>query len=335
MAKRLLKIALSFGIPLLLFVLSLAIYIHTPKRATDRRVAIEKGMGVQEISQTLASQGIVHFPFLFRIYVQLSREGRGLQAGDYLFNEENTPKEVLIQLTHGKVLLVKVRIVEGWTVQQIADHLETLPFRKKGNLKEEFLKSATDREWIESLGLSVDSLEGYLYPETYHLMADATPKELLQTFVAEFKKNYKKSLGQISNPPPLSQQELLTLASMVEKETSLPEERPVIASVFLNRLSQGMLLQSDPTIIYGLKNFDGNLRREDIQNPHPYNTYVHHGLPPGPICNPSLTSIQAVFNPAQTDFFYFVSKKDGSHQFSKTREEHWQAVQEFQLNQTE
>lgn len=334
MAKRLLKIALSFGIPLLLFALLLSIYIHTPKRANDRRVAIEKGMGVQKISQTLASQGIVHFPFLFRIYVQLSREGRGLQAGDYLFNEENTPKEVLVQLTHGKVLLVKVRIVEGWTLQQIADHLETLPFRKKGDLKEEFLKSATDREWIESLGLSVDSLEGYLYPETYHLAADASPQELLQTFVGEFKKNYEKVLQQKSTPS-LAPQEIITLASIVEKETSLQEERPVIASVFLNRLGQGMLLQSDPTIIYGLKDFDGNIRREDIQNPHPYNTYVHHGLPPGPICNPSLTSIQAVFNPAQTDFFYFVSKKDGSHQFSKTREEHWQAVQEFQLNKTE
>nr|HPM41451.1 endolytic transglycosylase MltG [bacterium] len=130
----------------------------------------------------------------------------------------------------------------------------------------------------------------------------------------------------------LSDGELLALASVVEKETGDGGERPLVASVFFNRLRTGMPLQSDPTIIYGLKDYDGNIRRSDISNPHPYNTYVHAGLPPGPICNPGRASISAVFNPAQSDYLYFVSRKDGTHEFSRTLSEHNRAVGRYQLS---
>ncbi|MDZ4225007.1 MAG: endolytic transglycosylase MltG, partial [bacterium] len=155
--------------------------------------------------------------------------------------------------------------------------------------------------------------------------------DYLTAFVKLFDKNYQKALEGLPSLPAYSQHQIVTLASIIEKETGIDAERPIIASVFYNRMAKGMALQSDPTIIYGLKNFTGDIKKTDIRNPHPYNTYVHAGLPPGPICNPGLASIKAALHPAKTDYFYFVSKGDGTHHFSATAKEHIEAVKFYQL----
>jgi UPF0755 protein len=172
-------------------------------------------------------------------------------------------------------------------------------------------------------------LEGYLFPDTYQFGRGISPSLIIDAMV----KRFWQMVGPLTDRAKetgMTMQEIVTLASIVEKETGQPSERPLIASVFLNRLKSGMRLESDPTVIYGLENFDGNLRKKDLVQRSPYNTYVIHGLTPGPICNPGLESIKAVIFPAKTDYLYFVSKNDGSHHFSRTLSEHNQAVERYQ-----
>ena len=185
-----------------------------------------------------------------------------------------------------------------------------------------------DKTRVASYHIDGPSLEGYLYPDTYLISRDLDARELVDLMVRRFWKVFNDLIrGQKRD---MSLREIVTLASIVEKETGLAEERPVIASVFLNRLKKRMRLESDPTVIYGLKNFDGNLKRKDLRTPNPYNTYTNHGLPPGPIANPGRESLMAVINPAETDYLYFVSRNDGSHCFSTTLKEHNRAVVRYQ-----
>lgn len=299
--------------------------------ARETRVRIEKGMHLPEIATLLAQKGIIQKPNWFRLYVQLKGKDEALQAGDYRFNYFNSPEQTLEKLMNGKITPLKVRIIEGWTLSQIALYLSKITeVESREDFKEEFLSLAQDSVFIQQLGFVGHSLEGYLFPETYFLPTDATPQDYLVTFTTEFKKKYQELSEKFSSPLNMSQHEIVTFASIVEKETSFSGERPYVASVFYNRLKKGMLLQADPTIIYGLKNFNGNIRKGDIKNPHPYNTYVHPGLPPGPIANPGYSALHAVFNPANTEFIYFVANNSGSHQFSKTLAEHTEAVRQFQ-----
>lgn len=331
MIKRLLKVLAFLFLPFSILIFGFWIYLHTALTPRSQQVTIEKGASLKKISETLSGRGIIRYPYLFMLYVQMTRNGRGLKAGDYLFDKPVTPREVLAAIRVGKVVPLVVRILEGWNLEQLATHLETLRSIKDPQFKEKFLYLAQDSNFIASLGLKAPSLEGYLFPDTYHFSQEMTPEEYLRTIAQEFKKKYTEASATVTALIPLTQHEIVTLASMIEKETGKDFERPVIASVFYNRLAKKMLLQSDPTTIYGIKNFDGNLKKEDLNNPHTYNTYVHAGLPPGPICNPGLASLKAALNPAKTDYFYFVSKKNGTHYFSKTQEEHAAAVQKFQL----
>ena len=174
-------------------------------------------------------------------------------------------------------------------------------------------------------------LEGSLFPDTYAVTRATTPQDLVIHMTGNFRKVVAAMITPLAVRIPWNERQILTVASMVEKETGVDAERPIIAGIFYRRLSKGMPLQSDPTVIYGLKNFDGNIRKTDLQNPHPYNTYAHAGLPPGPICNPGLPSLRAAVQPAVTDYLYFVSKGDGTHHFSSTAQQHLEAVRQYQL----
>lgn len=333
MVKKLFGIFIVLLIPLLAFGVYLFIYIQMPATPTVPFFKIEKGASFQTISHALAQQGIIRHPRLFRIYAQLKRQAHAIKAGDYLFEKEVTPEEVLQRLYEGLVYAVKIRLIEGWTAAQIADAAAAIPENSaRPGFKTEWLRLLRDPAFIASLGLQAHSLEGYLFPDTYDFSPYAAPADYLKTFVGEFQKRYAQALVGLKTLPPLSQHQIVTLASIIEKEAGAAEERPIVASVFYNRLKKGMPLQSDPTTIYGLKNFNGNITKKDLSNPHAYNTYIHKGLPPGPICSPGMGSLKAALFPAKTDYLFFVSRRDGTHQFSRTVGEHIEAVRKYQLS---
>ena len=235
------------------------------------------------------------------------------------------PLEILAKLTRGDILTHPVTIPEGLTREQIA---ELLSGKGLGN-RERFMKLTEDPVLVNKYGIQGETLEGYLYPDTYQFARGLSARSVIETMVNRFWQlvgPLKKRAKEVNMPIG----EVVILASIVEKETGRSGERPIIASVFLNRLKRRMRLDSDPTVIYGLKNFNGNLTRKDLAKPTPYNTYLIRGLPPGPIANPGIASIKAVLYPAGTDFLYFVSKNDGSHYFSKTLAEHNEAVWKYQ-----
>ncbi len=249
-----------------------------------------------------------------------------LKAGEYLFEPGQAPRQVLRALEQGSALRWPVTIPEGTNIYQLADILAQYDWVDR----ERLLSLVMDVETVKGFGFRGMTLEGYLFPETYNLMRGQSEKEIVSMLVAHGKE-VRKAIGDLSdNELKLSPHQVLTLASIVEKETAVPTERPLIARVFLNRLKRNMRLQTDPTVIYGLSNFDGNLTRKHLKTPTPYNTYIIRGLPPGPIANPGRAAIEAVLKPAKGKYLYFVSKNDGSHYFSTSLKEHNRAVYKFQ-----
>jgi len=307
----------------------LTLYAWQPapqQKAEYAIITIPSGSGSRQIQKILAEAKLVDDDIRFLLLAKVLGLARKLPAGEFRLSLGKKPGEVLRQLATAKPVQYAVTIPEGLRLEEVAEIFAAGSWCDR----DRFLALAHDPEFIHSLGLpSVPSLEGYLYPDTYHLTHDLQDtKDLIAMQVARFFKIWSalpNNAGQQMN-----RHEIVTLASVVEKETADSTERPLIAGVFLNRLKTGMRLQSDPTVVYGLENFSGNLTRTDLKTEHPYNTYVIPALPAGPICNPGQKAMEAVLRPASTDFFYFVSKNNGSHQFSKDISEHNQAVQEYQ-----
>ena len=288
-------------------------------------VTIPKGSGVRGIGKILAEEGVLRYDLRFLVMVYFSGFKSSLQAGEYGIARGLTPPEVLRLLAKGSTRRHRVTIPEGLTAEQIAGVLAKDGWAESG----QFLALTRDGNFIKGLGIDAASLEGYLFPETYTLtLQDAQAPVLIRMMVDRFRSVWR------SLPSPqtyaLTPHQIVTLASIVEKETGTASERPLIARVFLNRLALGMRLQSDPTVIYGLAEFSGNLTKADLKQATPYNTYVIPSLPPGPICNPGQAALEAVMTPAVSDALYFVSRNDGSHVFSRNLEEHNQAVRTFQ-----
>jgi len=296
-------------------------------------VVIEKGMSLREIATRLSAEKAIGTPRLFEVIGRARGLGRTLKAGTYEFPAGLTMPEVMDMLAHGKVKEYPLIVIEGWTIDEIAKALEGQPFLGDAEMPARFMKLAKDPAEAKAMGFEgAPSLEGYLFPETYLFTKPLSETELIKKMVGQFGEIWKALLAEGAPENTMAQKDIVTLASIIEKETGEPGERQMIASVFLNRLAAGMPLQSDPTIIYGLADFDGNIRKADISAPHPYNTYVHPGLPPGPICNPGKASLYAALHPAHTDYLYFVSRKDGTHEFTATLAEHLIAVKKYQLN---
>ena len=251
---------------------------------------------------------------------------RKIQAGEYELNPSMAPADILSRLTMGQVVLHPILIPEGLTMMQIADI-----FGQQGLMdRQEALQWMKDPAFIASLGIRADTLEGYLYPDTYKFPKGIRPKEVLTTMVEHLRQVYGPDLDARARELKMTQHEVLTLASVIEKESGSNGEREEISAVFHNRLKKRIPLQSDPTVIYGLPNYDGNIHKKDLSSPSPYNTYRIAGLPPGPIANPGIQSIRATLYPSDSRALYFVSKNDGTHQFSATLAEHNEAVEKYQ-----
>jgi UPF0755 protein len=325
---------LSLGL-LLLFSISFLywfLFIPPSKTASVKVFFIKKGSHLKKVSEVLEQEGIIKNRHFFVLLTTLLGKKTKVKAGEYEFHTQMLPLEVLNALTKGQGKRHLVTIPEGYNLSQIAQLLEDL------NLvdKKTFLQKASSPVFINALGLSHlagPTLEGYLFPDTYHLYKEMNPEEVIQMMVHEFKKVFGPDLANRTTELGISEREVVILASIIEKETPLSEEKPLISAVFQNRLKKKIPLQSDPTVIYGIKNFNGNLTKEDLLRQTPYNTYLMVGLPPTPICNPGKDSLLAAIYPAPVPYIYFVSKNDGSHYFSSDIEEHNRAVWKYQKNQ--
>jgi UPF0755 protein len=251
---------------------------------------------------------------------------RKIHPGEYEFNAAMPPADILARLMAGRVVLHPVTVPEGYTLVQIADVLAQQAITNRA----EFLRLARDPAFVRSLGVPAETLEGYLYPDTYRFPRPMAAKDVMRIMVDALNQVFTPEWMARTHELRMSRHEVLTLASVIEKETGVPEERPQISAVFHNRLKKKIPLQSDPTVIYGLPDFSGNLRKKDLSHPSPYNTYRWAGLPPGPIASPGAEAIRAALYPALSPYLYFVSKNDGTHQFSVTLVDHNKAVEKYQ-----
>jgi UPF0755 protein len=317
------------GVIAAVFAVDFALFLQNPSgQAQPQTLMIDKGTPLANIIEGLHQKGVIDHPGFFKIYVLLMQVAPKIRAGEYTFPPGLTPQEVLNLLLKGDFATRRITIPPGWSVKDVAKFLASQ------NLVNEqaFLAKAKDVFFIRSLNLPVTSLEGYLYPDTYEIYKPKDEEEVLTKLVSRFEEVWGKEFASQAAARGMTREDAVNLASIVEKETGNKDERPVIASVFLNRLRIGMPLATDPTVIYGIPSFNGNLTKQDLSRPGPYNTYLNAGLPPTPIANPGADSIRAVLNPATTEYLYFVSKNDGTHYFSKTEEEHNEAVRKYQLN---
>lgn len=310
-------------------------FINTPVSEDSTAVVFEvrSGQSIRDVAAQLEQQHLISDARKFRIYSRfLARAGR-VRVGEYALKRNMTPGEILKVLASGRSIEYVVTVSEGLNRFEIAGIVQELGI----GTKQEFLSLTQDRTFIQqTLGDDVPSLEGYLFPETYYVTRASGVRSLLKQMVTKFKEKFALVQYGSEIAVPLTKHQLVTLASIVEKETAAPEERPVISSVFHNRLKKGMRLQTDPTVIYGMwlktGEWNRNISRQDLIAPTPYNTYVIYGLPPGPIANPGLQAMQAAARPAQSEFYFFVSRNDGTHVFSREYGQHRNAVVEYQLD---
>lgn len=300
---------------------------HPPSLAeTHKVIEIAEGATYNSVSELLEQEGLITSRIYFRLLGAWTGNEKNIKPGEYGLHTAMRPMELLDLLVRGKILHYQVVIPEGSTARQIAKLLEAA----KVTEAEVFMKVVDDPTLMSEFGIEGESLEGYLFPDTYQFPKRTPPQEIVRRMVAQFQAAYDESLRRRADQLRMTQREVVTLASIIEKETGHPSERGLISAVFHNRLKKKMRLQSDPTVIFALTEFDGNIRKKDLGIPSPYNTYRFIGLPPGPIANPGKESLYAALFPASVDYLYFVSKNDGTHIFSKTLREHNNAVNKYQ-----
>ena len=295
----------------------------------EQFVEIPPGAGPAQIGRRLAESGVVRDTASFRVALARSGQARRLQAGEYRFDQPMSAREVIDKLARGDVFLRPITFPEGLTIAQMAQIYE----RDGGGKRADFVRAAGNGALIRDLDAAAQDLEGYLFPNTYTLPRNISAEQLVQRMVTAFRDVMTQEIAQRAAARGWSVRQLMTLASLVEKETAKAEERPLVAAVYSNRLRIGMGMQCDPTVIYALEKagkYTGNLTRESLQFDSPYNPYRYAGLPPGPIAAPGRASIEAASAPADVPYLYFVSRNDGSHVFSATLDEHNHNVFEYQ-----
>jgi len=306
------------------------LFLTSPATQGSDTVIIDFPVGtpLSALYDLLEERGVVRSSFKFRLYARLKGEARHIKAGEYEFSTALRPDGVLSKLVRGEVLLHQVTFPEGVTTQDIAALLAAQGLASA----DQVLAMAADADLAKDLGIPAPTLEGYLFPDTYRFARHLPVATILRTMVGRFRQYFGAAQEEQARKLGLTRDQAVILASVVEKETGSAPERPLIAGVFLNRLRRGIPLQSDPTVIYGIPDFDGNLTRAHLVTDTPYNTYTRRGLPAGPICNPGAAALDAVLSPAATSYLYFVGKGDGTHHFSATLPEHNAAVARYQLH---
>lgn len=302
------------------------------------RFDVAPGETASTIGPRLEAQGLIRNASVFAALARYRGVDHALQVGEYELSPGMTMEEVLTELQHGRVRAVTVTIPEGWRMEQVAERLAEAGLGSKDEFLALMRRNDYPYPWLQDRPESAPpGVEGFLFPDTYQFPTDATPVAIVDLMLRNFDRRVTPEIRRKLTTQGLSIYEAITLAAIVEREAVVPEERPLIAGVFLSRLDRGMLLQADPTVSYA-KGFDVASNRwwtpmlpEDAKEiDSPYNTFLYPGLPPGPICSPGLASIEAVANPTHTNYLYFVSKGDGSHAFAETFEEHLQNMARYQ-----
>jgi UPF0755 protein len=289
-------------------------------------VTIAPGTPFRAVAAQLAAAGAIDSPRRLEWLARWRKVADRVRAGEYDLGGRHTPDEILALLVAGRVKQYPFTVPEGLTCREIATRFAAAGF----GTEDDFLAATRDPQLLARLAIADGDLEGYLFPETYQWHRGMTARALVEAMVAAAEAVWTPERRQAAAALGLTLHQALTLASIIEKETGQAAERALISGVFHNRMKRHMRLQSDPTVIYGVTAFAGNLTRSHLETDTPYNTYTRAGLPPGPIANPGLASIDAALHPADTQALYFVSRNDGSHQFSTTVDEHNQAVDRYQ-----
>lgn len=302
-------------------------WLNSPRTLAGTPVTLDipEGTSVRGALRLLIDHGLVDDSLFLRFVGHVGKLPTGIKAGEYEFSPDQTPVEMLTMLSQGRVKTYAITIPEGLTLAEVGALFEpVLP-----GVSKELIRLAADPEFLKALG--VKGLEGFLFPETYkvpkHFPAPRLAKLMVQTYHEFFDRELKAKADELG----VSAYDVVTIASIIEKEAGGFEEFPLVSSVIHNRLKKGMPLQMDPTVIYGLTDFSGHLTRHDLMTDHPWNTYTRQGLPKTPICNPGLKALRAAVEPAETPYFYFVSMNNGHHVFSQTLAQHNAAVQKYQI----
>ncbi len=324
--KRFTLIFILFLIPFLSY-LSFINYAESPVGEGKRTVTVDipKGTGFRGIVDILEQKGLVQHRLSFYLLAFSQRAAGHIKAGEYEFTVSMTPLDILKKLRRGDIKGYLVTFPEDITLREVAARLAAYRLVDE----QTFLKLSTDREFLDSLGVEGPSLEGFLYPETYLLDRSMETREVIRIMVRQFWKRVTPQLLSKARESGFTTQELITLASIIGKESGDKGEKTLISAVFHNRLKKGMKLQSDPTAVYEVNGFSGIIKKKDLLNNNPHNTYLIKGLPPTAIANPGIDSIKAALSPAKVDFLYFVSKNDGTHSFSTNYATHNEAISRY------
>ena len=298
----------------------------SPSSAT-KDILIPRGLSLKAVSELLAKEGVVQHPVVFQNLLRFTRGSKKVRAGEFRFRPGANLLNTLKVLYQSEPITHSITVPEGWNVRQIAALIQ----EKELGRSDRFIQIALSPQSAKKYQLSTPHLEGFLYPDTYLFSRVDGEEKMLETMVNRFFQEYNARFKSRIPASGMTLEKVITLASIVEKETGKAGERPLIASVFFNRLKKGMRLQSDPTTIYGIANFNGNITKADLQRWSPYNTYTISGLPPGPIASPGGDAIEAVLKPESSDYLYFVSDNNGSHFFTKTYQDHLRLVRNYQI----
>lgn len=329
MVKRIKRWLLISLVSIVLLAAWLGYYAISPLKLqpSSQEVVIAPNSGLRSIANQLVAQGVLREPWRFILLAKLLHKEQYLQAGSYTLNKNVSPYQLLLSLNYGKATQGSVTFIEGRTFAQMREKLA------KNDAVKQTTTALSDSEIMQLLGSQHSTPEGLFFPDTFYFNRHTPDIALLKISYDSMQAKLNKAWqNRDPNLPYKDSYEALIMASIVEKETGKPSERPMIAGVFINRMRFGMRLQTDPTVIYGMGlQFDGNLRKKDLLTDTPYNTYTRGGLPPTPIAMPGLASIEAALHPAETKALYFVGKGDGSHEFSNNLNEHNRAVVRYQL----
>jgi UPF0755 protein len=302
-------------------------YYGAPSEETF--VEIPKGMDTGKIAALLVDSGILRRRLPFTVYLRITGNAGRIKAGEYRFSGPAPPRRVIQRLIDGDVYFRTITIPEGLTASETVALLADNGLGELSDLE----AALHETNWISDVSPNAGNLEGYLFPDTYRFSPNADGAQIIRTMVDQFLKRFQKILAESPPRAGWSPSRIVILASMIEKEVQKAEERPTVSSVFYNRLERGMPLACDATIIYAMKlegTYNGNIRKTDLSMESPYNTYLNRGLPPGPISNPGADSLRAALDPSDTGYLYYVSRNDGSHEFSQTYQAHQRAVDLYQ-----